>query len=284
MKLSKDVENRETKQTILLFVFLIIISLILGSLPAMSFGQNPPWLDLPPVSPSPMDVIAAPASLALDAPAPTVAPSVPAAPLVDFAPITASAPTALKMTTEIADQTPVLPMSLKTETAASQEPTAKQLQERPELLRSVAAPEHPFYNYYGLPSDPKSPIQGKAYTVGQLLNGIRDPAARRQLLVAYWELAGLLAESNIRLDAERRIQLWYTEADKARNAQRAEGFAGAFYIVQQQRKTAEIAFAQKQYQLVERLRTLHGARAASLAPKDYPIPCDYPIEIGRAHV
>ena len=168
-------------------------------------------------------------------------------------------------------------MSVKTDAAVNREPSAKQLQDRPELLRSVVAEDHPFYNYFNSSSDPKSPIQGKPFTVAQLLNGVRDPAARRQLLAAYWELAGLLAEWNMRFDTERRVFAWYNEANSARNIPQVEGFTGAFYLAQQQRKATEIAFVKKQYQLVEQFRSLQGTRATALTPENYPIPSDYPI-------
>ena len=283
MKISKEAENRQAKQAIVLFAFLVVISLLLGSLPALSFGQDagfelplnsPASNDSPPAPPS----FAAPASI-VAAPTDAVAPAAMATP-TNFTPLNNPAPAAPKTTAAIADQPPTLPytpVSAKTNSVVGKEPTAKQLQERPELLRSVGAPDHPFFNYYSAPSDSKSPIQGKPYTVAQLLDGVRDPAARRQLLVAYWELAGLLAEWNMRLDAERRVSAWYNEANTARNPQRTEAFTGAFYIAGQQRKTTEIAFAGKQYQLVERLRSLQGTRVAALSPENYPIPSDYPI-------
>ena len=286
MKTCKEAENTQTRQTILLFVVLAVISLFLGSLPALSFGQAAPGFDFPPkpaasidspqpppAPPSfdaPASIVAAPADAA-PAPTPPASPSPASTALpAHFAPQSSPPPTAPRVTEAVADQPPTLPMSAKADTVGNQEPTAKQLQERPDLLRSVGGPDHPFYNYFTAPNDPKSPIQGKPYSAAQLLDGVRHPSARRQLLVAYWELAGLLVESNIRLDTEQRVLAWYNETKKA-------GFTGAFYIAQQRRKATEIAFAQKQYQLVELLRSVQGTKTIGLTPENYPIPNDYPI-------
>ena len=251
---SKDAEKSTNNQTILWFVFLVIISLFLGSLPALSFGQG---FDLPTAVTDSAPTFGAPAPLA-------IAPTEPAASPTGFLPT--SVPAEPK-TASVADQSPTLPV---TPTSLKTAPTTSQ----PELLRSVATEDHPFYNYFNASNDPKSPVQGKPYAVEQLLNGVRDPSARRQLLGSYWELAGILAEWNMRFDSERRVSVWYNEANNARNVQRAEGFTGAFYLAQQQRKATEIAFAKKQYQLVEQLRALRGI---TLTAKDYPIPSDYPI-------
>ncbi len=300
MKISKDAEQKNTRQTILLFVFLAIVSLLLGSLPALSFGQgfglpldSPTSTETPPAAPAfggPASVALSPADPAATAPGNFV-PLNTGSPL-DLpgpppAPVTASrAPKTSAGTAAVADRSPTLPYtmtSLKAGTAKNQEPTPQQLQEHPELLRSVVAADHPFYNYFEPPrspknsADPQSPIQGKPLTVAQLLDGVRHPSARGRLLISYWELAGLLAESNIRLDSERRVGMWYEEANKTRNTQRVETFTTAYYLAQQQRKATEIAFAKKQYQLVEQLRTLQGGKFAGLALENYPIPCDYPI-------
>ena len=284
MKICKEADNKHTKQTVLLFVFLVIVSLFLGALPAFSFGQAPSAFDPLPITSgttdsAPPPALSAPVPLVGDvtatAAAPPAFPTPPPAAPESFLPANATA--SPNPVATVATQPPTLPftpVSIKSAAVTNREPTAKQLQDRPELLRSVAATDHPFYDYFKSSNDPNSPIQGKPYTVAQLLNGARDPAARRQLLVTYWELAGLLAEWNMRFDSERRAELWYTEANNARNTPRAESFAAAVLLTRQQRKTTEISFARKQYQLVEQLRSLRGV---TLAAKDYPIPCDYPI-------
>ena len=291
MKISKEGESKSATRSILWFTILFVVSLFLGTLPTFSFGQAvlgfepnsaasgashsspPPAFGVPTpivgdveaVSASP---VTSPLPSAFPAPQPTPA---------NFSPVNTTGPFPPNPVATVASSPPTLPftpLAAKSNTVTNREPTAKQLQEQPELLRSVAAIDHPFYDYFRLPSDPSSLIQGKAYTVAQLLDGVRAPSARRQLLVTYWELAGLLAEWNMRFDSERRAEMWYTEASNARNTPRADGFAGAVLLTRQERKATEIAFARKQYQLVEQLRSL---RSVTLAAKDYPIPSDYPI-------
>ena len=247
-----------------------LIVLVLGVLPTLSFGQGFELPTAPDSTPALSAPVSSPVPPSVSPPvSPPVSSLAAPAPLESFTPINAP----ITSSSAVADQSPTLPItptSLKT----SQEPTAKQIQERPDLLRSMPAADHPFYNHFNAPNDSKSPIQGKPYAVAQLLSGVREPSTRRQLLTTYWELAGLLAEWNIRLDAERRVLAWHNDANTARNTQRADGFIGACYLAQQQRKATEIAFAKKQYQLVELLRSLRGV---ALAVTDYPIPCDYPI-------
>ena len=294
MKTSKDAKNRLTTRTISWFVILAIVSLFFGSFPSQGFGQAlagfeplavaPEAADSapPPTLSDPAPIVAdsaATLSTAVAAPPAAAFPIPPPPPTVpeNFSPVNTTAAASSNPVALVATQTPTLPftpVSAKSPTATNREPTAKQLQERPELLRSVAAADHPFYDYFKAPNDPKSPIQGKPYSVAELLNGVREPSARRQLLITYWELTGLLAEWNMRFDSERRAEMWYTEASNARNTQRIDGFVGAVLLTRQQRKATEIAFARKQYQLVEQLRSLRGV---SFAAKDYPIPNDYPI-------
>lgn len=141
-------------------------------------------------------------------------------------------------------------------------------------LRSVSDPQHPFAGYLEVPSDPQSSIRGKALPVARLLDGVRSPETRRQLLRSYWELTGLLVEYNMRFDAERRAAHWFKDADKTNDQARKNYLRGTFHYLQPKRQVTEIAFSKAQYRLAEQIKY---AKGVTLAEEDFPIPCEFPI-------
>jgi hypothetical protein len=130
-------------------------------------------------------------------------------------------------------------------------------------LRSVADPNHPFARYFSLPKESQSLIKGQPYTVAQLLEGTKTSGSRRQLLQTYWELTGLLAEYNIRCEAER---LSGSVQDTQQNL--------TAVLLQQQRRSVEMEFVKKQWELTGLLQRFKGL---SVLEKELPIPCDYPL-------
>lgn len=149
-----------------------------------------------------------------------------------------------------------------------QEPSQQELKENPELLRSVASAEHPFARYLEPPTNSDAQIKGASYSVAQLLEGVRSPASRKQLLQAYWTLAGLLAEHNFRFEVEQYLYGRYSESGNSNY------LLGNVHLAQQQRKATEIAFIKKQYQLAELVARVKGK---PFTQENLPIPCDYPI-------
>ncbi len=305
MKTSKDALNskeahKNFRESTLLFIILLVVSLLIASLPALSFGED--GFGSFAGTPTPANTGAtygvAPAAPPGPAPSANTLPispnpippaTVPAAPAASAPPVRNAMGVADQRPTLSVDPTkprigrqPTLQQTIAQQTTIQKllEPTQQMLRDRPDLLRSVVSENHPFYNYYNLPEPPKNPnepksaIEGKPFTVAQLLEGVWGPNQREALLEAYWELAGSLVEYNIRFNAERQIQNWYFEAKSSGNAQRADEFFGAFHIAQQQRRATEFTFLKKQTQLVEQLQSIRGS--ANLKPEEYPIPCDYP--------
>ena len=122
--------------------------------------------------------------------------------------------------------------------------------------------EHPFRQYWGVPSDPQTTITGSPITVAELLAGTWSPMARTHLLQAYWELSGLLAIYHFRLETERL----------------ASGTMGQqqdmMTLLREQRRTAEIEFIRQQWVLAE-LLTQH--KGQTLRESELPIPVDHPL-------
>jgi len=143
-------------------------------------------------------------------------------------------------------------------------------------LRSVADEQHPFRYYYEMPRQPESLITGKAVSVAQLLDGVSSSAVRSRLLQKYWELAGLLVEYNVRLDAELMCQKWLN--DSAADAQRRNVFSLALNQTQQQRKSAELTFIKTQWQFAEMMKPYRENITDRDTEKDnLPLPGDFPV-------
>jgi hypothetical protein len=292
--------------TILFIILLIAISLFLGMLPTLSFGQDafmtasPPPMPTPTPTPTP-EITASflpevqptsgstpsgsPASIELSSATNPVRPANPTPnpitnlsdsssilPTPSLTPIVSS-PTSPLNSPQRPHKTPK-PMNVQGSAKLSSGKSASlaqksssksssQLSNRFENLRSVVDPNHPFARYFDLPKEPQSIIKGQPYTVAQLLDGAKTSVSRRQLLQTYWELTGLLVEYNIRCEAERL-------SGSVPNTQQNV----ATVLLQQQRRSTEIEFIKKQWQLSGYLRYFKGI---SLSEKELPIPCDYPL-------
>lgn len=329
MKVGKEVKSnvnseRIPAKTLFYIVVLILVSLFLGSLPAISLGQNLSF----PVFSSPIDD-AKDATNSADASAgaafspvlfdtsetgkanPSDFPVPPAPkpakaelpvgspkPALIEVPVKPSPPVSENLGNSPADSParrgPMIagraPMSKtqphpqplaarasvaeKTGQVVSGEPSPEQLLRQPELLKSVAQPDHPFTPYFGLPTDPQSQIRGKSYHVAQLLDKVGHPAQRSQLLDNYWELAGLLAEYNMYYDAENRVGALYKDAERSNDIQKKSFLQGSYYLLQPQRQAAELSFVKKQHELVERIKSIKNV---SFTEENLPIPCDLPV-------
>jgi len=155
---------------------------------------------------------------------------------------------------------------------ADMEPSPELLRNQPELLRSVADVQHPFHSFYEIPKQPGTLITGKPISVAQLFAGVSSPAVRSRLLQKYWELAGLLVEYNVRLDAEMQCQKWLS--DSAGDVQRQNVFSLTLNQIQQQRKSAELTFIMTQRHFAEMLKPYRQ----NITEKDnLPLPADFPI-------
>jgi hypothetical protein len=298
MKNVKEVStNRQLAKnhfnTILFIILLVAISLLLGLLPMLSFGQDS-FLATPPASASDIPLSfspnvssptpTAPTSITL----PTNTDSTPNTPSGDLnfsAPITSNNSELVSSNNSSTSPLPPAPPQRSPKTPKPKniplsgsynqdQKTSTQFLSnhsehfrsehlRSEDLRSVADPKHPFARYFELPKESQSIIKGQPYTIAQLLDGTKTSSSRRQLLQTYWELTGLLAEYNIRCEAER---LSGSVQDAQQNL--------ATVLLQQQRRSVEMEFVKKQWQLTGLLRHFKGI---SLSEKELPIPCDYPL-------
>lgn len=291
--------------TILFFVLLITISLLLGLLPMLSFGQDL-FQTTPPASESNVPSSFSPNVPSVPSSTPT-SPTTPASitlPAVTVPAVTVPAvtvPAVADSTSNAASgnlnfpapATPNLESVLPNASSSSHPPILPQRSQktpkpkniplsgsyargvsaqllsnrtehlRLEHLRSVADPKHPFARYFELPKESQSMIKGQPYTIAQLLDGTKTSGSRCQLLRTYWELTGLLAEYNIRCEAER---LSGSVQDVQQNL--------ATVLLQQQRRSVEMEFVKKQWQLTGLLRHFKGI---SISEKELPIPCDYPL-------
>lgn len=318
--------ERISVRTALYIAVLILFSLFLGSLPAISLGQdlsfptfagpvadpkdavnpadssgtgafNPVFFDTPgtdakptpdfPIPPPPQSAKPeAPVGSPKPAPAPIASPSKPSPPAPGITESASTAPSD-RRSSPVADRAPMSRTQPHPQPAAARSPVARkpldksatdqtpyQLRRQPELLKSVAQPDHPFTPYFNPPRDPQSPIQGKPYHVAQLLDNVGNPAQRCILLENYWELAGLLAEYNMYYDAENRVGALYKDAERTNDIQKKSFLQGSYYLLQPQRQAVELSFVKKQYELVERLRSVKGV---SFAEDELPIPCDFPV-------
>ena len=133
-------------------------------------------------------------------------------------------------------------------------------------MQSAPSPGHPLMGYLETPKDPNSLIQGKPFSIAQLLEGVRGVPARRQLLQAYWELAGKLAEYNCRFQAEQQAG--------GPSAPRDAKINQTVHLLRQQRRASEVEFVKKQWQLAELLRRTKGT---AVTEENLPIPTDYPL-------
>lgn len=315
MKSSKDARViRQETNSFIPFILLILVSLCLGLLPTLGFGQTadpfskdagsagkapvsfdtgafapsatpaaaPAPVQLPPSQPS-LPPAPAPApthpQTAAQVPAalnPSGPPSVPAMP--NAPPKPGARPTPPPVAPEkvgaVANSKPPQPSRQEKPrttfaTAATEiptSPTAAQLQQNPKLLQSVPSPGHPLVGYLEPPDAAQSMVRGKTLTVAELLDGVKNASSRRRLLQTYWDLMGILAEYNCRVQAERQAG--------GPNAPRDAGIRQTVSILQQQRKAAEIDFVKKQWELAELMRQHKGV---SVAETELPIPSDYPL-------
>ncbi|MDR1963403.1 MAG: hypothetical protein LBQ50_06465 [Planctomycetaceae bacterium] len=257
---------RNDFNTIFLLILLVIISLFLGLLPNLSFGQDgfltapsvtAPSMTVPAMTvPPPSDITS---SFLPNNPASTELPPV-ANPMSNGAPATSNPPT---LSDSFSPPSPLSSPRSPVTPKQTNVPMSSHVREPNRLLRSVVDPNHPFARYFDLPKDPQSMIKGQPYTIAQLLDSTKTPGSRRQLLQTYWELTGLLAVYNIHCEAERMSR-------SVRDAQQNL----AVLLLQQQRRAAEIGFVKKQCELTELLRRFKGI---SLTEKELPIPCDYPL-------
>ncbi|MDR3199099.1 MAG: hypothetical protein LBU34_14625 [Planctomycetaceae bacterium] len=271
-------------KTILFIILLITMSLFLGLLPTLSFGQDSfmtstqaPASDVPasflPEIQTPSNsvppVSASPAAIELP-PNPNPATDLPNSSLLNSSAASAvPSPVPPLLISPISPQQPhktPQPANVRRlgkSSSSVQRPSTQLLSNRLENLRSVVDPNHPFARYFDLPKESQSIIKGQPYTVAQLLEGTKTSVSRRQLLQTYWELTGLLAEYNIRREAEH---LSGSIQGMQQNL--------ATVLLQQQRRSAEMEFVKKQWQLRGLLRYFKGI---SLSEKELPIPRDYPL-------
>jgi hypothetical protein len=276
-------------RTILFFILLVVISLFLGLLPTLSFGQDSfPVIPSAPTSDAPSSFLPnVPSSTPTSISLPSVAGSTPnlssgelnfPAPTTPnnntglVSPNTSNTLTSHSLPPVPPQRSPKTPKPKNVPLSGSygQATPTQFLPNRSEnflpnrsTLRSVADPNHPFARYFSLPKESQSLIKGQPYTVAQLLEGTKTSASRRQLLQIYWELTGLLAEYNIRCEAER---LSGSVQDAQQNL--------ATVLLQQQRRSVEMEFVKKQWQLTGLLQQFKGI---SVLEKELPIPCDYPL-------
>jgi hypothetical protein len=123
--------------------------------------------------------------------------------------------------------------------------------------------EHPFRNYWGVPSEPQTKIIGKPITVAELFAGTRSATVRCQLLQAYWDLSGLLAIYHFRCETEQL-------ANRTAGVQQG----GMLALLREQRRTAEVEFIKQQWNLAEILKQYKGC---TLRESELPIPSDFPL-------
>jgi hypothetical protein len=237
--------------TILWFILLVVISLFLGLLPTLSFGQafqeslslstpNDSTSSLPTVPTTPASTI--PTDSTTNGQSNDF--SIPTSPLSSVSP----------------SYSPKMPTPQNIDSSGQ---TPQLLPNRSENLRSVVDSNHPFVRYFALPKESQSLIKGQPYTIAQLLEGTKTSSSRRRLLQTYWELTGLLAEYNIRCEAER---LSGSRQDMQQNF--------VTDLLQQQRRSVEMEFVKKQWQLIGLLQHF---KKISVSEKEFPIPCDYPL-------
>ncbi|MDR0704013.1 MAG: hypothetical protein LBF88_03410 [Planctomycetaceae bacterium] len=268
--------------TILFFILLVAFSLLLGLLPALSFGQDGFPSPTIPASPSDVPPSFSPSSTPAAITLPTAADSTSNVPSNDYF----STPTVSNNSesvlpnpntnTNTNSSSSSLPFAAPARPLNTPRPNnvplsdsygpatpTRLLPNRSEPLRSVAEPNHPFARYFALPKEPQSIIKGQPYTIAELLDGTKTSGSRRQLLQTYWELTGLLAEYNIRCEAEH---LSGSVQDAQQNL--------ITVLLQQQRRSVEMEFVKKQWQLTGLLRRF---KRISVSEKELPIPCDYPL-------
>lgn len=171
-------------------------------------------------------------------------------------------------------QDPVKPPT-KPQTIAPQhafgEPSYAELQQKPSMLRSISDPNHPFAYYFETPKPGQSTITGKPMPVAELLDNVSSPTVRKDLLRKYWELAGLMVQYNIRIDAELCVKRWI---DQGRISTDRNILMPTYSLAQQERRAAELDFAKTQIQLAGLIKQSTGK---TLEADDLPIPCDFPI-------
>jgi hypothetical protein len=269
MKNVKEVStNRQLAKnhfnTILFFILLVAISLLLGLLPTLSFGQDSFTTTSPaPITlPTNADSTSNTSSDNLNLPAPTTSNN--SEPVLPNNSSTSPLPSAPRQRSTQTPKLQNIPLSGSYDQKTSTQLLSNHSENlRSEDLRSVADPKHPFARYFELPKESQSTIKGQPYTIAQLLEGTKTSGSRRQLLQTYWELTGLLAEYNIRCEAER---LSGSVQDTQQNL--------ATVLLQQQRRSVEMEFVKKQWRLTGLLRHFKGI---SISEKELPIPCDYPL-------
>ena len=175
-----------------------------------------------------------------------------------YAPATSETPVSA-----VANTSPVKANQYASAPAVPQQSILQQpAQPRSPQRETVVNVDHPFRQYWGSPNDPQTKITGKPMTVAELFAGTRSPAARNQLLQAYWELCGLLAAYHFRCETEKL----------------ASGAAGQQQdmttLLREQRRTAEMEFIKQQWVLAELLKQYKGR---TLRESELPIPADYPL-------
>lgn len=162
------------------------------------------------------------------------------------------------------------PTSSPSSMRASQTPSASTLSEKPELLRSVAPKDanvSSFAAFFVKPMSTNSGIKGKSYTVAELLEGVQNASARKQLLQSYWTLSGKLARYNFRLYTEQNLSKW-------NGGGMDEVLSTALNLAGQQRRAAELDVIKGQWQLAEQIKRF---KSSDFNEETLPIPCDYPV-------
>jgi hypothetical protein len=246
-----------TSQDIIYVLILIAISLAFSLIPVRGFGQQLPPGNIPndgfstldsaipstPVAPvNSKPIPTSPAPAIMDIPA---LPAAPANPNVEHS------------------YTPRTESEFPAPSAAALAPTTANQYQSP-LLRNpqveiASTTEHPFRQYWGVPSGPQTKIIGKPMTVAELFAGTRSSVIRCQLLQTYWELSGLLAIYHFRCEAE-----------SLPGAQQQ----GMLTLLREQRRTAEVEFIKQQWVLAELLKQYKGR---TLLESELPIPADFPL-------
>lgn len=155
------------------------------------------------------------------------------------------------------------------------DPPAALLQQRPELVRSVADPQHPFFGLVGPPRSSDTTIQGTPLTLYAVILSTRQPARRLQRIAAYWDATELLAHYHLRCAFETQLHIWTESLQQssqrtAQNESMLALLAPARQLAACERRVAEVRFIKQQQRLAELL--------AGGEPTDaLPIPCDFPL-------
>ncbi|MGL4942386.1 MAG: hypothetical protein ACRC46_04260 [Thermoguttaceae bacterium] len=238
----------------------------------------------PPVAPSPTPTPPAVSIPTTNLPTPTMPPATPSSPVL---PSSSPSPPTLRSpaSSPTSPTSPAFPISLTPETDPQTtprppvkivgEPPASVLLQRPELARSVADPQHPFFGLVGPPRTTDTRIEGTPLTLYTVLQSTRQPLRRLQRITAYWDATESLANYHLRCAFETQLQLWMESLKKSPSRSvETESMLALLVPAQQlaasERRAAEVRFIKQQHRFAE---VLSGGEPTDVLP----IPCDFPL-------